>query len=247
MKKLLLLIALLFSLTSFAQYPHEEVECSYVKSKGIIYLSISTESSKKYYKSGSSVESIDELCSVKLIEISKEVWKDAKKSTVLKYISSKNKSLPCILENAKNCVSVAGNNVTQSNTLSYTDEFSILAKPLPDVNLSTSAGLLADTESEMLYVMDAQDKSLVGCHIVCKVIESRKSNIGGSEGRLSIRPLYIISKDGKRVRLEPEDIQRRGLNRTNAKFWTSFLIIPIFLPGTGASISNSEIFQLTLK
>ena len=126
------------------------------------------------------------------------------------------------------------------------DESTIIAVKYSGKDISTSAGLLAGLKYELLQVQDAEDKSLIGCPIVCQVLESRKSNINGSEGRLSIRPLYIKTNDGGKIKLVHDDIFRRGLNRANVKFWTSFTIVMIFCPGSRAEITDDDVFVLTI-
>ena len=113
--------------------------------------------------------------------------------------------------------------------------------------ISTSSKLEVGNCYQLLKVTKAEDKSLVGCDVICQVIESRKSNISGSEGRLTLRPICIEKHDGTQVRLQPTDIQRRGLNRTNVKTWTSFLIIPAFIPGSCAKITPNEAIDLRLE
>ena len=114
-------------------------------------------------------------------------------------------------------------------------------------NISTSSGFEVGNSYKLLKVTRAEDKSLIGCYVTCQVIESRKSNIFGSEGRLTLRPICIEKQDGTQVRLQPTDIQRRGLNRTNIKFWTSLLIIPVFVPGSRAEIKQNESIELRLE
>lgn len=97
----------------------------------------------------------------------------------------------------------------------------------------------------LFRVVEAEDTSLIDKLVICQVIERRKSNIFGAEGRLILRPLYIET-DSQKIPLVPTDIHRRGKNISNAKFWLSFLIVPIFLPGKGAVIIPKENFVLTI-
>ncbi|MBO4611728.1 MAG: leucine-rich repeat domain-containing protein [Bacteroidaceae bacterium] len=91
-------------------------------------------------------------------------------------------------------------------------------------------------------VVNAPNKDLIGCPVTCKVLQVRKSNISGSEGRLIIRPLYI-NKGGEKIKVSG-DIHVRGLNRSNFKFWLSFLPPVWFIPGTGAKIEDSDRFVI---
>lgn len=127
------------------------------------------------------------------------------------------------------------------------DEKTIIAKPISGVIISTNAGFEAGEVSMLLQVTKADDKSLVGEKIACEIIESRRSNISGAEGRLILRPLYIFTKDKRLIHLLPTDIHRRGKNFQCGKFWLSPLIIPIFVPGTGARIFPNEEFVLRLE
>ena len=60
----------------------------------------------------------------------------------------------------------------------------------------TSSNVIA-SHQVLFFVHDAIDKALIGCPVVCKIIQVRKSNISGSEGRMVIRPLYIDKKGEK--------------------------------------------------
>lgn len=117
----------------------------------------------------------------------------------------------------------------------------------PIVNINTSSKMEVGDKRCLLQVKDAADKELIGCNIMCQIMEKRKSNISGSEGRLIIRPLFIINKDNQAVRLLPTDIYKRGKNRANAKFWLSFAVIPAFVAGSKAEIEQNETFELRLE
>ena len=103
------------------------------------------------------------------------------------------------------------------------------------------------TEIRALRVIEADNQELIGMPIVCRVMESRKSNINGQEGRMVLRPLYILLY-GNKVELQHDDIYLRGKNRSNVKFWLSVPIFPlIFVPGSGAKIKKDDTFKLTIK
>lgn len=126
------------------------------------------------------------------------------------------------------------------------DERTIKVKPLDRMRITTSSPLQQGGNYELFRVVSAKDPELIGHNVVCQILERRKSNISGSEGRLSLLPLYINTPKGG-VPLTPTPIHRRGLNRANVKFWTSILIIPIFIPGTRAEISEEETLTLRLE
>lgn len=98
-----------------------------------------------------------------------------------------------------------------------------------------------------LEVVQSQNPSLIGAAVICQVMEKRRSNIFGSEGRLIIRPLYIGGADGTAIRLLPTDIYRRGKNRTNVKYWLSEFIIPALIAGSGAEIEEGETFDIRME
>ena len=64
-------------------------------------------------------------------------------------------------------------------------------------SMITSSNVLLYDIKDFFKVYDAQDKELIGCPVICQVLQVRKSNIMGSEGRLVIRPLYIKKGDEK--------------------------------------------------
>ena len=125
------------------------------------------------------------------------------------------------------------------------DNKTVIARP--KIKIKTSSNLAVYEKYNLFIVEQAEDKDLVGCEISCLVVERRKSNINGSEGRLSLRPLYINKKNGDIVRLLPTDIHKRGLNRANVKFWTSIFVVPVFIPGTGAKILSNEHFEFRIE
>lgn len=111
----------------------------------------------------------------------------------------------------------------------------------------TSSSQLSPGRCYLLFeVIHAEDPSLIGCHVSCRILERRKSNISGSEGRLAILPLYIKTPSGNR-NVRPVPIMRRGKNISNVKFCTFPLVVPIFIPGTGAKILPRELFTLLLN
>ncbi len=98
------------------------------------------------------------------------------------------------------------------------------------------------TEIQALKVISADDQSLIGKPIVCSVVETRRSNMSGQEGRLVLRPLFIQA-NGKHIELEHNDIYLRGKNRCNIKFW-----IPIALwAGGGAKMPKDAQYTLYTK
>lgn len=108
----------------------------------------------------------------------------------------------------------------------------------------TSSNVIG-SQHVLFFVHDALDKDLIGCPVVCKIVQVRKSNISGSEGRLVIRPLYI-DKKGEKIKVYG-DIHARGLNRSNVKFWLGFLPPMWFIPGTGAKIYPTDQFTVYLR
>lgn len=125
------------------------------------------------------------------------------------------------------------------------DEKDITACSVMEIN--TSSEIEVGEKIRLLQVKEASNKELIGCDIMCQIIEKRKSNISGSEGRLTIRPLYIVNKDNQPVRLLPTDIHKRGKNRANVKFWTSIVMVPMFIAGSKAEIEQNETFELRME
>lgn len=121
----------------------------------------------------------------------------------------------------------------------------VIVKPIRGSSISTSSGLEAGKNYYLFEVVKCEDALLKGKRVTCQVMVSRKSNLSGSGGRLVLRPLYI-EKDLEQIPLVPNDIYRRGLNRTNVKSWTSFLIIPSFIAGSRAEILPHEEIVMTL-
>ena len=121
----------------------------------------------------------------------------------------------------------------------------IVVQTIDGSSIKSSSSLKIGKSYYLFDVKQAEDTTLIGKPVVCQIIARRKSNISGSEGRLILRPLYV-DKGSIQVPLVPNDICRRGLNRTNFKFWTSFLVIPIFIAGSGVKIMPEEHIILTL-
>ncbi|WP_288275549.1 hypothetical protein [uncultured Prevotella sp.] len=118
----------------------------------------------------------------------------------------------------------------------------ITAGKNPDVEVSSKMKYEIGTEIQALKVISANDESLVGKPIVCRVVETRRSNMTGQEGRLVLRPLFIQA-DGKQVDLMHDDIYLRGKNRCNIKFW-----VPIALwAGGGAKMPKNAKYTLYIK
>ena len=109
-------------------------------------------------------------------------------------------------------------------------------------SITTSSNLEVGKNYYLFEVTQAKDTSLIGKPVVCQIIERRKSNLSGIEGRLILRPLYIET-GSRHVTLVQNDIYRRGLNRTNVKIWT---LIPWFIAGSRAEILPDEEIILTL-
>ena len=118
----------------------------------------------------------------------------------------------------------------------------IIAGKNPDVEVTSKMKFAVGSEFQPLKVISAEDQSLVGMPIVCRIVERRKSNMKGQEGRLVLRPLYIQCYD-RQVALEHDDIYLRGKNRCNVKFW-----IPIaFWAGGGAKMPKDATYKLYTK
>ena len=118
----------------------------------------------------------------------------------------------------------------------------IVARTIGACPISSSSKIETGKNYYLFEVTQAEDTSFIGKPVVCQVLERRKSNILGSEGRLRLRPLYI-EKGTLQIPLVPNDIYRRGLNRTNVKVWT---LIPWFIAGSKAQIKPEEEIVLTL-
>ena len=118
----------------------------------------------------------------------------------------------------------------------------ITAGKNPNVEVSSKARYPIGTEIQALTVISADDASLIGKPIVCSVVETRRSNMTGQEGRLVLRPLFVQA-DGKQVALQHDDIYLRGKNRCNFKFWCFFAI----WSGQGAKMSKKATYTLYTK
>ena len=121
----------------------------------------------------------------------------------------------------------------------------ILVRTINGGSIKSSSSLEEGKCYYLFEVKQAEDTALIGKPVICQIVAMRKSNILGSEGRIILRPLYI-EKGSQQIPIVANDIYRRGLNRTNIKFWTSFLVIPIFIAGSGAVIEPDEDICLTL-
>lgn len=117
----------------------------------------------------------------------------------------------------------------------------------PAVKVSSSARYAVGTEIEALKVLQAEDPSLIGKPVVCRVVETRRSNLSGQEGRLVLRPLYVKA-DNAPVAVQHDDIYLRGKNRTNVKKWLGTVTIVLaFVPGGGAKMPETAKYTLQLS
>lgn len=121
----------------------------------------------------------------------------------------------------------------------------VIVKPIHGSSISTSSGLEVGKNYFLFEVVKCKDESLKGKRVACQVLVSRKSNLSGAEGRLVLRPLYI-EKDLEQIPLVPNDIYRRGLNRTNVKYLVIPTIVGIIIAGSRAEIQPHEEIALTL-
>lgn len=121
----------------------------------------------------------------------------------------------------------------------------VIVKPIHGSSISTSSGLEVGKNYFLFEVVKCEDVSLKGKRVACQVMVSRKSNISGAEGQLVLRPLYI-EKDLEQIPLVPNDIYRRGLNRTNVKYLVIPTIVGIIIAGSRAEIQSHEEIALTL-
>ena len=121
----------------------------------------------------------------------------------------------------------------------------VIVKPIHGSSISTSSGLEVGKNYFLFEVVKCEDVSLKGKRVACQVMVSRKSNISGAEGQLVLRPLYI-EKDLEQIPLVPNDIYRRGLNRTNVKYLVIPTIVGIIIAGSRAEIQPQEEIALTL-
>ena len=95
------------------------------------------------------------------------------------------------------------------------------------------------TPEPLFKVHKASDRSLKNCKVYAKVIECRKSNLSGAEGRMIIRPLYILDNDGNKISVYG-DIYLSGINRSNIKMIFCFIPFMWFVPGGGAKTGSDE-------
>ena len=76
----------------------------------------------------------------------------------------------------------------------------IVVKPIDGKPIRSSSKLEIRKNYYLFEVIQAEDTSLIGKPVRCQIIERRKSNLSGLEGRLILRPLYI-EKDSLQVPL----------------------------------------------
>ena len=148
-----------------------------------------------------------------------------------------NKCNPIHLSSLKN-----GNTTISQTPLSYDDNNDIIIKPIQTISSST----VEENDVKQLFeVVNAPDKTLIGCPVVCKVVQVRKSNMSGSEGRMIIRPLYI-NKDGEKIDVI-DDIHLIGTNCCNPKIYLFFIPPLWFIPGGGARAYTFNRYTIRLK
>lgn len=111
--------------------------------------------------------------------------------------------------------------------------------------LSSSDTFPLKSPEPLFKVFKAEDRFLRKCDVYAEVLECKKSNMSGAEGRLVIRPLYILTKEGEKIWVRG-DIHIRGLNRSNVKMALCFVPFMWFVPGTGA-ITGSDDFTVYLE
>ena len=119
----------------------------------------------------------------------------------------------------------------------------IVVRTISGRHIKSSSALETGKNYYLFEVAESEDTSLIGKPVICQIIERRKSNVTGVEGRLILRPLYI-EKDSLQIPVVPTDIHRRGLNRSSVKFW---LLIPSFVAGSKAEILPEERIVLSLE
>lgn len=141
---------------------------------------------------------------------------------------------------------LSSHEVKKNDATSEENEKEILVQVFPEIPITSSTPFKIDRLYPIFHVIKAKDPSLVGGSVICKILDRRKSNIIGSEGRIAMVPLYVRTDDGQEYSLRSVPIIRRGLNRCNVKLFLSPLIIPIFIPGTGAKILPNETIKLML-
>lgn len=142
---------------------------------------------------------------------------------------------------------VDGVNMYDSNIKAYEhilDDNSIVVETITPEPIRSNSDLEVGYDYGLFKVKKAGDSALMGCTVVCQIIERRLSNVTGAEGRLVIRPLYVIANDGKKVLLDSTDIVRSGKNRQSVKWWL-FNLLPI--AGSGAIIQPNEEIIFKLK
>ena len=155
----------------------------------------------------------------------------------------------------KNVVAVDGNGNTLKTKVNVTFEEAlplqrtskqIVARTIGSAVIKTSSKIEVGKNYRLFEVAQAEDSALVGKSVVCQVVERRKSNLMGTEGRMVLRPLYIESGT-QQIPLVPTDIFRRGKNISNFKLWLSPILLPlVFIAGSGAKITPEEYVFMTL-
>lgn len=105
--------------------------------------------------------------------------------------------------------------------------------------LSSSDTFPLNSPEPLFKVYKADDRSLRKCDVYAEVLECRRTNLSGSEGRLIIRPLYILTNEGKKIWVRG-DIFIRGLNRSSAKMALFFIPFMWFVTGTEATTGSDD-------
>lgn len=152
------------------------------------------------------------------------------------------------MADVQNYENTLGNEASNNTTKTISGD-KVIVRKIKELIVNTTTFDINTKENcyQIFEVVNAANKSLIGKKVVCKIVETRKSNISGLEGILTIRPLYIDNETNGQIQLLPTDIYLRGKNRANVKFWTSFLIIPTFIPGTGAKLPDDKEFEFYIK
>jgi hypothetical protein len=140
------------------------------------------------------------------------------------------------------------NNYSESTSVIVLAKDEVLVRKIESVKVTSSSPHEYGMDYPIFRVVKAEDKSLIGDEIVCKIVEKRKSNLSGAEGRLTIRPLYIIDSKKGKIRLMPTDIFLRGKNRANVKTWFQFPVFPLFfIAGSGAELPGDTDYVFYIK
>lgn len=174
-----------------------------------------------------------------------------------------------ILQNADNCTSMYydiismkprqidinanvyqdQDNTSNNSTIDYykSAEKAISVCKKSGIEITSHSKFTVGGEYLLFQVKSSNNEELIECDVACKVVEIRKSNVSGAEGRLTICPLYIIDKNNNRIELEHDYLLIRGKNRTNIKTFTSFLLFPSLIPGEGAKVKDTDEFVFNIK